>query len=56
MKPITSRIATGSLRPASASSVRARRFFRVDPRSSAKTAAPSVLATMPPISIAWSVE
>ena len=42
MKPSTSRTATGSLRPASPSSVRASRRRSVEPRSSAKIAAPSV--------------
>ena len=42
MNPSTSRTATGSLRPDSPSSVRASRRRSVEPRSSAKIAAPSV--------------
>ena len=56
MNPITSRIATGSLKPASASSVRARRRRSVDPRSSAKMAAPSVTERIAPRSSPSSVE
>ena len=48
MKPITSRTATGSFSPASPSSVRASGRRRVEPRSSAKIAAPSVEATIEP--------
>jgi hypothetical protein len=46
LKPMTSRTATGSLRPASPSSVRATRRRSVEPRSTAKIAAPSVAATV----------
>ena len=42
MNPSTSTIATGSLRPDSPSSVRARRRFRLEPRSTEKIAALSV--------------
>ena len=52
MKPSTSRTATGSLKPASPSSVRASRRRSVDPRSTANTAAPSVAATIEPSSSA----
>ena len=55
MKPSTSRIATGSLRPASPSSVRASLRFSVEPRSRAKIAAPSVVAMIEPSSIPSSV-
>ena len=48
MKPITSRMATGSFKPASASSVRATRRFRLEPRSTEKIAALSVVATIEP--------
>ena len=54
MKPSTSRIAIGSFMPASPSSVRARRRLSVEPRSSAKIAAPSVADTIEPTSIACS--
>ena len=54
MQPITSRIATGSLRPDSPSSVRARRRRSVEPRSTANTAAASVAATVEPSSSACS--
>ena len=50
MKPMTSSTATGSFMPASPSSVRARRRLSVDPRSSAKIAAPSVADTIEPTS------
>ena len=50
MKPSTSSTATGSFMPASPSSVRARRRLSVDPRSSAKIAAPSVADTIAPMS------
>ena len=56
MKPSTSRIATGSLKPDSPSSVVARRRLSVDPRSSAKIAAPSVAASTDPSSSPSSVE
>ncbi len=56
MNPITSRTATGSLKPASPSSVRARRLRSVEPRSSAKIAAPSVEAMIEPSSRPSSVE
>jgi hypothetical protein len=55
MQPITSRIAIGSLRPDSPSSVRARRRRSVEPRSTANTAAASVAATVEPSSSAGSV-
>ncbi len=50
MNPSTSRMATGSLNPASPSSVRASLRLRVEPRSSANTAAPSVAARIEPSS------
>ena len=50
MKPMTSSTATGSLKPDSPSSVRASRRRSVDPRSSAKIAAPSVDASTEPSS------
>ncbi len=50
MKPRTSSTATGSFMPASPSSVRASRRLSVEPRSSAKIAAPSVADTMEPTS------
>ena len=56
MKPSTSRIATGSLKPDSPSSVVASRRLSVDPRSSAKIAAPSVAASTDPSSSPSSVE
>ena len=56
MKPITSSTATGSLKPDSPSSVRASRRRSVEPRSSAKIAAPSVEATIAPSSSPSSVE
>ena len=56
MKPSTSRTATGSLKPASPSSTRARRLRSEDPRSRAKTAAPSVEAMIEPSSSPSSVE
>ena len=56
MNPITSRIATGSLKPASPSSVRASLRRSVDSRRSAKIAAPSVDEMMAPSSIPSSVE
>ena len=55
MNPITSSTATGSLKPASPSSVRATLRRSVDPRSSAKIAAPSVEATIEPSSSPSSV-
>ena len=55
MKPITSSTATGSLKPASPSSVRASRRRSVEPRSSAKIAAPSVEAMIEPSSSPSSV-
>ncbi len=51
MKPMTSRTATGSFMPASPSSVRASRRLSVEPRSSAKIAAPSVADTIEPTSM-----
>jgi hypothetical protein len=48
MKPITSSRATGSFIPDSPSSVRARRFLRVERRSTAKIAAESVAAIAAP--------
>jgi hypothetical protein len=48
MEPVTSRSATGSFRPASASRVRDTRAGRFVPRRSANTAAPSVPATIDP--------
>ncbi len=54
MQPITSRIAIGSLRPDSPSSVRASRRGSVEPRSTANTAAASVAATVEPSSSAGS--
>ena len=54
MQPITSRIAIGSLRPDSPSSVRASRRRSVEPRSTANTAAASVAATVEPSSSAGS--
>ena len=48
MKPSTRITATGSFRPDSASSVRARRRFRLEPRSTEKIAALSVPATIEP--------
>ena len=56
MKPSTSRTATGSLKPDSPSSVVARRRLSVDPRSSAKIAAPSVAASTDPSSRPLRVE
>ena len=56
MNPITSSTATGSLKPASPSSVRARRRRSLDSRSSAKIAAPSVEEMIAPSSMPWSVE
>ena len=56
MNPITSSAATGSLNPASPSSVRARRRRSVDPRSTAKIAAASVEATIEPSNMPSSVE
>ena len=50
MKPMTSRTATGSLSPASPSSVRATRRRSVEPRRIAKIAAPSVAARIEPSS------
>src|SRR5829696_9791700 len=50
MNPITSRIAIGSLRPDSASSTRATRRLRLDPRRTEKIAALSVEATIEPSS------
>ena len=55
MKPITSSTATGSLNPASPSSVRASRRRSVEPRSSANIAAPSVDAMIEPSSSPSSV-
>ena len=55
MKPITSSTATGSLKPASPSSVRASLRRSVEPRSSAKIAAPSVDAMIEPSSSPSSV-
>ena len=54
MQPTTSRIAIGSLMPDSPSSVRASLRRSVDPRSTAKTAAASVPATVEPSSSASS--
>ena len=51
MKPITSSRATGSFIPDSPSSERARRFFSVERRSTAKIAAESVAAIAAPTSI-----
>jgi hypothetical protein len=48
MKPITSSTAIGSLRPDSASSVRAMRRLRLDPRRTEKIAALSVVETIEP--------
>ena len=56
MNPITSRTATGSFSPASPSSVRASFRRSVDPRSTAKIAAPSVAASAAPSSMPSSVE
>ncbi len=50
MKPITSRIATGSLLPASPSRIWVRRCRSPEPRSRAKIAAASVEATIDPSS------
>ena len=50
MKPSTSSTATGSLKPASPSSVRARRLRSEDVRRTAKIAAPSVEAMIDPSS------
>ncbi len=50
MNPSTSTIATGSLKPDSPSSVRARRRSMLDPRSTEKIAALSVQATIEPSS------
>ncbi len=55
MQPTTSSTATGSLMPDSPSRVRAIRRRRVDPRSTANTAAASVAATVEPSSSASSV-
>ena len=55
MKPITSRTATGSLNPASPSSVRASLRRSVDSRSRAKIAAPSVDEMIAPSSMPSSV-
>ena len=55
IRPITSSTAIGSLSPDSASSVRASRRRSVDPRSSAKIAAPSVDASTAPSSRPWLV-
>ena len=56
MKPITSSTATGSFKPASPSSVRASLRFSVEPRSTEKTAAPSVAARIEPSSRPSSAE
>ena len=56
MNPSTSSTATGSLKPDSPSSVRASLRRSVEPRSSAKIAAPSVAATIEPSSSPSSVE
>ena len=56
MNPSTSSTAIGSLKPASPSSVRSSRLRSPDPRSSEKTAAPSVEATIEPTSRPSSVE
>ena len=56
MNASTSRTATGSLKPASPSSACASRRFSVEPRSTAKIAAPSVDATIDPTSMPSSVE
>jgi hypothetical protein len=56
MKPSTSSTAIGSLKPASPSSVRSSRRRRPDPRSSEKTAAPSVDEMMEPSSSPSSVD
>src|SRR5436190_2318752 len=50
IRPSTSTIATGSLRPDSASRTRASRRSMLDPRRTEKTAAPSVAATIEPSS------
>src|SRR5918999_2806393 len=50
MKPSTSTIATGSLRPDSPSRMRASRRTRLEPRSTEKIAAPSVASTIDPSS------
>ena len=55
MNPITSRTATGSFKPASPSSVRASLRRSVDPRRTAKIAAPSVAASAAPSSMPSSV-
>ena len=55
MKPTTSSTATGSLKPASPSSVRASLRRSVDSRRSAKIAAPSVEEMIAPISMPSSV-
>ena len=55
MKPSTSRIAIGSLKPDSPSSTRASLRLSVEPRSSAKIAAPSVAARTEPSSSPSSV-
>src|SRR5215211_4852018 len=55
IRPSTRTMATGSLRPDSASSMRARRRSMLDPRSTEKTAAPSVAATIEPSNSPWSV-
>ena len=55
-KPITRNTATGSLNPASPSSVSARRRRREDPCRSANTAAPSVEARIEPRSRPSSAE
>ena len=56
MKPSTSSTATGSLKPASPSSVRASLRRSVEPRSTAKIAALSVDARIAPSSSPSSVE
>ena len=56
MNPSTRNTATGSLKPASPSSVSARRRRSEEPCSSAKTAAPSVEARIEPSSRPSSVE
>jgi hypothetical protein len=56
MKPTTNTTATGSLKPASPSSVRASLRRSVDSRSRAKMAAPSVDEMIAPSSIPSSVD
>jgi hypothetical protein len=56
MNPSTSTTARGSFSPDSASSVRARRRFSPEPRSTEKIAALSVTDTIEPSSSPWSID